>query len=85
MLRQIELDEARDRFGNSGVVDPTGASGTDVGEQLEVRYRRWLMKDILRLSFGGAALFEGRFLETAPNATGQGDAFYGYTEVTWTF
>ena len=85
MLRQIELDEARDRFGNSGVIDPTGASGTDVGEQLEVRYRRWLMKDILRLSVGGAALFEGRFLETAPNATGQGDAFYGYTEVTWTF
>jgi hypothetical protein len=85
MLRKIELDEARDRFGNSGVVDTTGASGTDVGEQIEVRYRRWLMKDVLRLSFGGAALFEGEFLESAPNATGQGDAFYGYTEVTWTF
>ena len=85
MLRQIELDEARDRFGNSNVVDPTGASGDDVGEQLELRYRRWLAKDVLRLSVGGAALFEGHFLETAPNATGQGDAFYGYTELTWTF
>jgi hypothetical protein len=85
MLRKVELDESRDRFGNSGVVDPTGASGTDVGEQIEVRYRRWMMKDVLRLSIGGAALFEDEFLESAPNATGQGDAFYGYTEVTWTF
>lgn len=85
MLRQVDLDEARDRFGNSGVVDPTGASGSDVGEQIEVRYRRWLAKDVLRLSFGGAALFNGAFLENAPNATGQGDAFYGYTELTWTF
>jgi len=85
MLRQIDLAEARDRFGNSGVVDATGASETDVGQQLEVRYRRWLQKDVVRLSGGGAALFNGRFLDTAPNATGQGDAFYGYTEVTWTF
>lgn len=85
MLRQVSLDEARDRFGNSGVVDPTGASGADVGQQIELRYRRWLEKDVLRLSFGGAALFNGDFLENAPNATGQGDAFYGYTEVTWTF
>ncbi|OYX48516.1 MAG: hypothetical protein B7Y90_09950 [Alphaproteobacteria bacterium 32-64-14] len=85
MLRQIDLAEARDRFGNSGVVDITGASGTDVGQQVEVRYRRWLQKDVLRLSLGGAALFNEGFLETAPNATGQGDAFYGYTELTWTF
>ena len=85
MLRQIDLAEARDRFGNSGVTDITGASGTDVGQQVEVRYRRWLQKDVLRLSLGGAALFNGDFLETAPNATGQGDAFYGYTELTWTF
>ena len=44
-----------------------------------------LVKRNVLPSGGGAALFEGRFLETAPNATGQGDAFYGYTEVTWTF
>ena len=85
MLRQVDLAEARDRFGNSGVVDITGASGTDVGQQVEVRYRRWLQKDVLRLSLGGAALFNGNFLESAPNATGQGDALYGYTELTWTF
>ena len=85
MLRQVDLAEARDRFSNSGVVDITGASGTDVGQQVEVRYRRWIEKDVLRLSLGGAALFNGGFLDTAPNATGQGDAFYGYTELTWTF
>ena len=85
MLRQVELAEARDRFGNSGVADPTGASGSDVGQQVEVRYRRWLQKDVLRLSLGGAALFNGDFLENAPNATGQGDSLYGYTELTWSF
>lgn len=85
MVRQIDLAESRDRFGNSNVVDPSGASGTDVGQQVEVRYRRWIEKDVLRLSLGGAALFNGGFLENAPNATGQGDSFYGYTELTWTF
>lgn len=85
MLRQIELDEARDRFGNSGVVDPTGASGSDVGQQIELRYRRWLEKDVLLLSLGGAALFNSDFLKNAPNATGQDDAFYSYTELTWTY
>ncbi len=85
MLRQVDLAEARDTLGNTGVVDPTGASGTDVGQQLEVRFRRWLQQDVLRLSIGGAALFDGDFLDDAPNATGQGDALYGYTELAWTF
>jgi hypothetical protein len=85
MLRQVDLAEARDRFSNSGVVDITGTSGRDVGQQVEVRYRRWLEEDVLRLSLGGVALFNGNFLERAPNATRQGDAFYGYTELTWTF
>jgi len=85
MLRHVELAEASDRFGNTGVVDPTGASGKEVGQQLEVRYRRWLAKDALRLAVGAAALFEGSFLKNAPNATDQGDAYYGYTELTWVF
>lgn len=84
-LRRIRLDSATDSFANSGVRDATGASGTDVGTQLEVRYRRWLVPDSLRLSVGGATIFQGDFLETAPNATGGGDPIFGYTELTWTF
>lgn len=85
MVRHVELAEASDRFGNSGVIDPTSASGKEVGQQLEFRYRRWLAKDALRLAVGGAALFEGSFLKDAPNATGQGNAYYGYTELIWLF
>jgi len=85
MVRHIELAEARDRFANSGVVDVTGTSGREVGQQVEVRYRRWLVDDAVRLAVGGAVLLEGAFLESAPNATGEGDAVYGYSEISWMF
>lgn len=84
-VRQIQLESARDSFGNSGVRDATGASGDDVGTQIEMRYRRWLIQDALRLSVGGADIIQGDFLKSAPNATGEGDTLFGYTELTWTF
>ena len=65
--------------------DATGASGDDVGTQIELRYRRWLLPDSLRLTVGGAAVIRGDFLESAPNATGEGDTLFGYTDLTWTF
>lgn len=85
MVRHVELAEARDRFSNSGVVDVTGVSGREVGQQFEVRYRRWLVEDSVRLALGGAVLFDGPFLLDAPNATGEGDAMYGYSEISWAF
>lgn len=85
MARHVELAEARDRFSNSGVVDVTGTSGRVVGQQVEMRYRRWLVEDYVRLALGGAVLFDGPFLRDAPNATGEGDAMYGYSEISWTF
>lgn len=85
MARHVELAEARDTFGNSGVADVTGASGRDVGQQVEVRYRRWLAPESVRLSVGGAVLFDGAFLRDAPNATRQGDALFGYSEISWVF
>ena len=84
-IRRIRLDSASDSFANSGVRDPSGAAGKDVGTQIEVRYRRWLMQDVLRLSVGGANIIRGDFLKSAPNATGEGDTLFGYTELTWTF
>ena len=85
MLRHIGLDAARDTFANTNVRDVTGASGDDVGVQIEGRYRHWLIKDSVRLSLGAATLLQGDFMENAPNATGQGDPVYGYTELTWSF
>jgi hypothetical protein len=84
-IRRIRLDEPRDSFANSGVRDQTGASGDEVGTQVELRYRRWLVRDSVRLSVGGAALIRGDFLKTAPNATLEGDTWYGYTELTFSF
>ncbi len=85
MLRQVRLAEAQDSFANSSVRDASGASGKDVGLQLEGRYRHWLVKDSLRLSLGAAVVFEGDFLKDAPNATGMGNPVYGFTDLTWTF
>lgn len=85
MLRQVELEQSQDSLANSGVRDASGASGKDAGLQLEGRWRHWLVRDSLRLSFGAAIVFEGDFLENAPNATGLGDPVYGYSELTWTF
>lgn len=85
MLRQVNLDSARDAFANSGVRDATGGSGDDVGLQVEGRFRHWLVPDSLRLTFGAALVLQGDFLESAPNATGRGDPAYGYTELSWSF
>ncbi|MDP3493702.1 MAG: alginate export family protein [Hyphomonadaceae bacterium] len=84
-IRRLQLDSDTDSLANSGVRDATGASGDYVGTQVEVRYRRWLIPDSLRLSMGGAAVIRGDFLESAPNATSEGDTLFGYTDLTWTF
>jgi hypothetical protein len=83
--RVVKLDCTRDSFANSGVRDATGASGDHPGDQLEARYRRWLVKEALRLELGGAWVREARFLKDAPNATRLGDPAYGYVELQWTF
>ena len=85
MARDVRLDSETDSFGNSGVRDPAGLSGDHAGLQIEGRYRRWLVRDSLRLAVGAAIVATGDFLETAPNATRQGDPVYGFTELTWTF
>jgi hypothetical protein len=84
-LRHLQLEAGRDSFANTAVRDATGASGKDIGLQVEGRYRHWLMKDSLRLSVGAAMLFEGDFMKNAPNATRQGDPVYGFSELTWIF
>lgn len=84
-VRRITLDQPRDSFANSGVRDANGASSDDAAMQLDFRYRRWLVPDSVRWSFGAARLFRGDFLKEAPNATGQGDTLFGFTDVTWTF
>ncbi len=85
MARRIGLNAPRDSFGGTGVRNPAGASGDDVGLQVEGRYRRWLVQDSLRLNLGAAYLANGDFLETAPNAAREGDSLFAFTELVWTF
>jgi len=85
MARDVSLESTSDGLANSGVRDAAGLSGDHAGLQIEGRYRRWLVKDSVRLSLGAAMLLTGDFLEDAPNATRRGDPIYGYSELTWTF
>jgi hypothetical protein len=85
MIRDVRLASATDSLANSGVRDAAGLSGEHAGLQLEGRYRRWLVRDSLRLTVGAATVLAGGMLENAPNATRRGDPIYGYTELNWTF
>jgi hypothetical protein len=85
VYRSNRLDEARDTFARTGVRDPAGASGRDGGEQLELRARYWLVPAKLRVEFGAAWFRNGRFLETAPNATREGNTTFWYSDLTYRF
>ena len=79
------MADENDRFDRGRRSDPAGQSGSFAGHYLQARARYWIVPKSVRLDFGGAALFEGEFLEDAPNATGNGDSVYGYADITWQF
>lgn len=83
--RAAWLDSATDSFASTGVRDATGASGKFGGHQIEARARYWIVPKALRLDAGAAALFHGRFLESAPNSNGFGDTLYSYVDLTASF
>lgn len=84
-VRGLWLDSATDSFAATGVRDPAGRSGRFAGTQAEARARYWIAPGAVRLEGGAAWLFKGRFLARAPNAPGDGDARYGYLDLTYTF
>jgi len=79
------LAAAADSWNNSGLVDPTGAAGSYVGQQTEVRVRWDAIPKNLRIEAGAARLHAGRFIKNAPAATGQRDVNYGYLQATLKF
>lgn len=82
--RFFRLDESRDAWAATGLVDPTGASGDDLGNLLELRLR-WQARPDLRVTFAASHLFAGDFEKTAPGALVNGDATYGWVETHFTF
>ncbi|MEQ8661105.1 MAG: alginate export family protein [Gammaproteobacteria bacterium] len=83
--RAVWLDAARDSFGLTGVRDPSGASSTFAGHQIDLRARYWVLPESVRLEAGGALFVNGGFYDSAPNATGAGDSAYGYADITFYF
>jgi hypothetical protein len=83
--RALWLADATDSFASTGVRDKTGAAGRHAGTQFEVRARRWLVPDRLRVEAGAAYLAKGKFLTVAPNAPKTGDTRYAYADVTFSF
>ena len=60
-------------------------SGDNVGTHVELRWRHQVIPDSVRLTFGAAAIIRDDFLKTAPNATLEGDSYFGYTELLFQF
>ncbi len=85
MYRALWLDSKTDSFSNTGVRDASGRSGSFAGHQVEARYRRTLIPEVLRVDTGVAYLAKGRFLRDAPNAPATGDTKYGYIDLYFDF
>lgn len=84
-VRGLWLADRTDTFAFTSVRDKTGASGRHAGTEVEVRVRRSLIPDRLRVELGAAYLAKGRFLTQAPNAPRTGDARYGYADLVLKF
>lgn len=79
--RAAWLASSRDAWTTAGLRDPTGASGSFLGHQVEARVRWHVLPRNLVLELGGARLVRGRFARSAPSARGDGSTFV-YSQAT---
>ncbi|MEP9359826.1 alginate export family protein [Sphingomonas sp. KR3-1] len=84
-VRGAWLASAIDSFASTSVIDKTGRSGPFGGAQLELRARRWLVPQKLRLELGAAYLAKGPFLRDAPNAPHTADTKFGHADLSFAF
>lgn len=77
-VRGAWLDSATASFAKTGVRDATGNSGRHAGTQIEGAVSHSFADGRLKAEVGGALFLNGRFMEDAPNASGNGDTHYGY-------
>lgn len=79
------LDESSDSFGITGVRDVSGNSGRFGAHQIEAALRWRFIPENASIELGGAYVANGRFLDSAPNATGEGDTRYFYADLDLEF
>jgi hypothetical protein len=70
--------------GNSDLQDPTGRSGSYLGNQLFLR-GQWQVLANLHLESGIAYRIDGDFQKTVPNGPGEGNTLYSYIQTTLMF
>jgi len=83
--RAFWLASDRDTWTTTAIRDPNGNSGSFIGQQIEARVRWNVRPQNIRLEAGIAHLFAGKFMNDAPNANGQGDPTYLYSQIALTF
>ena len=79
------LASDKDAWVVASVRDPSGNSGTYIGQQFEWRFRWEVLPRNIRFELGGAYLFKGKFANNAPNATNEGDPNYLYSQLSLNF
>jgi len=85
VYRAFWLASKRDAWTASGVRDVSGASGSFIGQQVELCIRWEVVPKRIRLEGGVAHLFDGGFMRDAPNSNRQGDATYLYSQIGFAF
>lgn len=83
--RAAFLAARRDALVAAGLRDETGQAGAFIGHQFEGSLRWDIAPGNVRLETGVAYLADGRFLREAPNASPDGDTFYGFSSVEFSF
>jgi Alginate export len=81
--RLVWLASARDAWTPGPLRDPSGDSGSFVGQQLEARVRWHVVPRSLSFDLGGAVLVRGDFASHAPGAKGAPSG-YVYSQITGT-
>lgn len=82
--RAVWLASARDAWTVTGLSDPSAASGSFLGHQLEVQLRFWVHPESLSLETGVTHLWLGEFATSAPGAAANGDPTYIHAELALT-
>jgi len=76
-VRHWWLDESKDTFSSTGLRDPSGASGRDLGTTIELRLR-WRPLAWLAFDVGYDHWFKGSFVDQVPEAASGSDSDYFY-------
>ena len=83
--KQYRLASNKDAWTTTGLRDPSGHSGSDLGSQIETRLRWSITPENIQLELGAAYLVAGKFMKTVPGNNAHGNAVYAYTQLTLSF